>query len=315
MRDPSKFYDATRHRRLMPKQDLSETDMTDLIAFLDWISNIDNQGCPSRPIPVKGASLPGRDLAVNQHSTGDAGAVKPNPPGARPIAGNENPIALGEKFFRSATPACTACHSVAPHVNEGVWKMIQGEFLACLLIRPSGADREVMEKWLHVIVSLVFIAGILGTARHYYRMGVPSCWLPIGYAFNALEPLALVGMAMYAYSAIRRSGLTHPNKLALQWNVGNALFTLFGACLPGLDHTFSSVNKWTHGTLITAMQSHAAFYGAYAMIVLAMITYALPAVTRRPEKDSAIGCAALWMQIAGMFGIAPSFATAGVGQV
>ena len=35
MRDPSKFYDETRHRRLMPKQDLSERDITDLIAFLD----------------------------------------------------------------------------------------------------------------------------------------------------------------------------------------------------------------------------------------------------------------------------------------
>ena len=35
---------------------------------------------------------------------------------------------------------------------EGVWEMIQGGFLAYLLIRLSGADREVMEKWLYVIV-------------------------------------------------------------------------------------------------------------------------------------------------------------------
>ena len=59
----------------------------------------------------------------------------------------------------------------------------------------SGADREVMEKWLYVIVGLVFIAGILGTAHHYYWVGVPSYWLPIGGIFSALEPVALVGMA------------------------------------------------------------------------------------------------------------------------
>ena len=117
MRDPSKFYDETRHRRLMPKQDLSETDITDLIAFLDWISNVDNQGWPPRPILVTGASLPGSDLAVGQQTTGAGGAANPNPPGARPIAGNENPMALGEKVFRSAAPACTACHSIAPGVN------------------------------------------------------------------------------------------------------------------------------------------------------------------------------------------------------
>jgi nitric oxide reductase subunit B len=199
---------------------------------------------------------------------------------------------------------------------EGVWEMIQGGFLAYLLIRLSGADREVMEKWLYVIVGIVFIAGILGTAHHYYWVGVPSYWLPLGGIFSALEPLALIGMAMYAYSAIRRTGLSHPNTLALHWTVGSAVFTLFGGGLLGLAHTWPSVNKWTHGTLITAMHGHAAFYGAYAMIVLAMISYALPAMAPgRREEGSSIGYWSFWLQIAGMFGMTLSFATAGIGQV
>ncbi len=199
---------------------------------------------------------------------------------------------------------------------EGVWEMIQGSFLAYLLIRLSGADREVMEKWLYVIVGLVFIAGIIGTAHHYYWVGVPYYWLPIGGFFSALEPVALIGMAMYAYSAMRRSGLAHPNTLALHWTLGSALFTLFGAGLLGLAHTWPSVNKWTHGTLITAMHGHAAFYGAYAMIVMAVITYALPSMTPgRKEQGSNIGYLAFWLQLAGMFGMTISFATAGIGQV
>lgn len=199
---------------------------------------------------------------------------------------------------------------------EGVWEMIQGGFLAYLLIRLSGADREVMEKWLYVIVGLVFIAGILGTAHHYYWVGVPTYWLPIGGIFSALEPVALVGMAVYAYSAIRRSGLAHPNTLALHWTVGSAVFTLFGAGLLGLAHTWPGVNKWTHGTLITAMHGHAAFYGAYAMIVFAMISYALPSMAPgRRESGTPLGYWAFWMQLAGMFGMTLSFATAGIGQV
>lgn len=199
---------------------------------------------------------------------------------------------------------------------EGVWEMIQGGFLAYLLIRLSGADREVMEKWLYVIVGLVFIAGILGTAHHYYWVGVPSYWLPIGGLFSALEPVALVGMAMYAYTAMRRSGLSHPNTLALHWTIGSAVFTLFGAGLLGLAHTWPSVNKWTHGTLVTAMHGHAAFYGAYAMIVMAMISYALPSFTPdRRDTNRTLGYWAFWLQIAGMFGMTLSFATAGIGQV
>ena len=199
---------------------------------------------------------------------------------------------------------------------EGVWEMIQGSFLAYLLIRLSGADREVMEKWLYVIVGLVFIAGIIGTAHHYYWIGVPHYWLPIGGFFSALEPLALVGMAMYAYFAMRRSGLQHPNTLALHWTIGSALFTMFGAGLLGLAHTWPSVNQWTHGTLVTAMHGHAAFYGAYAMIVMAMISYALPSLTKnRDVQGSAVGYWAFWLQLAGMFGMTLSFGTAGIAQV
>ena len=199
---------------------------------------------------------------------------------------------------------------------EGVWMMIMGGFLAYLLIRLSGADREVMEKWLYVIVGLVFLAGILGTAHHYYWVGVPSYWLPIGGIFSALEPAALAGMAIYAYFAMRRSGLAHPNTLALHWTIGSALFALFGAGLLGLAHTWPSVNKWTHGTLITAMHGHAAFYGAYAMIVIAMIYYALPSLTPgRPEQGTGLGMLSFWMQLGGMFGMTLSFATAGIGQV
>jgi nitric oxide reductase subunit C len=119
LRDPSKFYDEQRHRRLMPKQDLSDADITNLISFLEWVSNVDNQGWPPRPLLVTGASLPGTDLAAPQQaaSSSPTATTTPAPPGARPVAGDENPMALGERLFRTVAPACNACHSVAPGVN------------------------------------------------------------------------------------------------------------------------------------------------------------------------------------------------------
>jgi nitric oxide reductase subunit B len=199
---------------------------------------------------------------------------------------------------------------------EGVWEMVQGALLAYLLIRLSGIDREVMEKWLYVIVGLTFISGLLGTAHHYYYVGVPAYWLPIGGFFSALEPLVFLAMSAYAYSAIRRSGLSHPNSLALHWTLGSAIFSALGAGLLGLAHTWPSVNKWTHGTLITAMHGHAAFFGAYVMIVLAVITYALPAMTghAESERESKIGLWAFWLQVGGMFGMTMAFGAAGISQ-
>ncbi len=199
---------------------------------------------------------------------------------------------------------------------EGVWELIQGALLAYLLIRLSGADREVMEKWLYVIVGLTFISGILGTAHHYYWIGVPSYWLALGGFFSALEPLSFLGMAIYAYFAIRRSGLAHPNTLALHWTVGSALFSALGAGVLGLAHTWPSVNKWTHGTLITPMHGHMAFFGAYVMIILAVITYALPSLTGHADeaRETAVGLWAFWLQVGGMFGMTMAFAAAGITQ-
>lgn len=119
LKDPSKFYDEQRHRRLMPKQDLSDEDIAGLIAFFDWVGNVDNQGWPPRPILVTGSTLPGADRSAAQQADDakiERGGIAA-PPGARPLSGNEDPIALGERVFRTATPACTACHSTAPGVN------------------------------------------------------------------------------------------------------------------------------------------------------------------------------------------------------
>ncbi len=109
MRDPSKFYDETRHRRLMPKQNISDSDITSLIAFLDWVSKVDNAGWPPRPILVTGSAMPGVSSSAQQPPAGAAGATS--------VDVGDNPIALGEKVFRTAAPACVACHSVAPGVN------------------------------------------------------------------------------------------------------------------------------------------------------------------------------------------------------
>jgi nitric oxide reductase subunit C len=118
LRDPSRFYDEQTHRRLMPKQDLSEGEITDVIAFLDWVSKVDNQGWPPRPILVAGAVFPGTDMSARQASAKTSDVTDRGlPPGARPVTGAEDPIALGEALFRSVSPACNACHSIAPGVN------------------------------------------------------------------------------------------------------------------------------------------------------------------------------------------------------
>ena len=198
---------------------------------------------------------------------------------------------------------------------EGVWELIMGGILSFLLIKLTGVDREVIEKWLYVIVGLTFLSGVLGTGHHYYYIGVNKIWLIVGGIFSALEPLAFLAMALFAVNMYRKGEKKHPNKLALYWTLGAAIVSFVGAGLLGFAHTLPQTNIYTHGTLVTAMHGHLAFWGAYGMIVLAIISYSLPNMTGRKLYDSSRGRMAFWLANVGMVGMTVAFGVAGVAQV
>jgi nitric oxide reductase subunit B len=198
---------------------------------------------------------------------------------------------------------------------EGVWELIMGGILSYLLIKLTGVDREVIEKWLYVIVGLTFLSGLLGTGHHYYYIGVNKIWLIVGGIFSALEPLAFLAMALFAVYMYRKGEKSHPNKIALFWTIGASIVSFVGAGLLGFAHTLPQTNIYTHGTLVTAMHGHYAFWGAYAMIVLAIISYAMPNMTGRKLYDSTRGHMAFWLSNIGMLGMTVAFGVAGVAQV
>jgi nitric oxide reductase subunit B len=176
-------------------------------------------------------------------------------------------------------------------------------------------DREVIEKWLYVIVGFTFLSGILGTGHHYYFIGTPKYWLILGGLFSALEPLAFLGMAIYAIAMMRQGGKTQDNKTAMAWTLGCSEMSFVGAGFLGFAHTIPQVNVWTHGTLVTAMHGHMAFWGAYAMLILGIITYAMPILTGRKLQDTKLNSFAFWTSNIGMIAMTVAFGVAGIAQV
>ncbi|HNN53875.1 MAG TPA: cbb3-type cytochrome c oxidase subunit I [Pseudomonadota bacterium] len=198
---------------------------------------------------------------------------------------------------------------------EGVWELIMGAILSFLLIKLTGIDREIIEKWLYVIVGFAFLSGVLGTGHHYYYIGTPKYWLIVGGVFSAMEPLAFLGMAMYAITMARKGGRNHPNQNALSWTVGCSVMSFVGAGFLGFAHTLPQVNMYTHGTLVTAMHGHMAFWGAYAMLVLAIISYTMPLLTGRKLHDTTLATFGFWSSNIGMIAMTLAFAVAGISQV
>ncbi len=169
---------------------------------------------------------------------------------------------------------------------EGVWELILGAILAFVLIKVTGVDREIIEKWLYVIIAMTLITGLIGTGHHYYWIGTPEYWQWWGSIFSAMEPIPFFIMVIYAFTVVNQRRREHPNKAATLWALGTAVMAFLGAGVWGFLHTLSPVNYYTHGTQITAAHGHLAFFGAYVMIVLTMISYAMPMLRGRAAANS-----------------------------
>jgi nitric oxide reductase subunit B len=86
----------------------------------------------------------------------------------------------------------------------------------------------------------------------------------------------------------------------------------------GFLHTLAPVNYYTHGTQITAAHGHMAFYGAYAMVVLCIISYAMPILRGRAansEKSQVLEMWSFWLMTIAMVFITLFLTAAGILQV
>ncbi len=202
---------------------------------------------------------------------------------------------------------------------EGVWELIMGAILAYVLIKVTGVDREVIEKWLYVIIAMALITGILGTGHHFYWIGTPEYWQTIGSIFSALEPIPFFMMTLFAFNMVNQRRREHPNKAAVLWALGTAVMAFLGAGVWGFLHTLAPVNYFTHGTQVTAAHGHMAFYGAYVMIVITMISYSMPMMRGRAACNSAksqiVEMWSFWLMTISMVFITLFLTGAGILQV
>jgi nitric oxide reductase subunit B len=201
---------------------------------------------------------------------------------------------------------------------EGVWELILGAMLAFVLIKVTGVDREVVEKWLYVIITMTLVTGIIGTGHHYYWIGTPAYWQWWGSIFSALEPIPFFMLTVFAFNMVNKRRREHPNKAATLWALGTSVMAFLGAGLWGFLHTLAPINYYAHGSQLTAAHGHLAFYGAYALVVLTMISYAMPILRGRaanPERAQIMEMWAFWLMTIAMFFIALFLTGAGIVQI
>ena len=197
---------------------------------------------------------------------------------------------------------------------EGAWELVTAAILAFILIKLTGVDRKVVEKWLYVELGLFLFTGITGTGHHYYWIGAPKYWLWFGGIFSALEPLPIVLMMIDTFNHVKERKLEIKNRLTWTIAVGGAVLHMIGAGVWGFMHTLPQINYYTHGSQVTVSHGHLAFFGAYALLNLLVFYYAIPQLKGIDVYDDRRGRIGFWTMSTAMMLMAITFGIAGVIQ-
>lgn len=197
---------------------------------------------------------------------------------------------------------------------EGAWEVITSALMAFILLKISGVDRSVVEKWLYMELGLFLFTGIAGTGHHYYWLGAPEYWLWIGAIFSSLEPLPILFMVIDTFNHVRERKEKFAYPTVWLFAVGCSVYHLIGAGIWGFIQTLPQINRYTHGSQVTVSHGHLAFFGAFALVNFTAFYYVLPKLKGVVNLDPRRAKVAFWWTALAMMGMGLTFGIAGVLQ-
>jgi nitric oxide reductase subunit B len=185
---------------------------------------------------------------------------------------------------------------------EGAFEFFIVAIVGLTLVSMNLLKRRSAEKAVMLQALLVMGTGVIGVSHHYWWVGMPDMWIPIGSVFSTLELIPLVFIlyeALGQYRAMTETG-SFPYKLPFMFIVASGVWNFVGAGVLGFFINLPLINYYEHGTYLTVGHAHAAMFGAFGFLALGMVTYMLQ-ISIEPERwDGSWLRAAFWCWNAGL---------------
>ncbi|UPW01392.1 cbb3-type cytochrome c oxidase subunit I [Halorussus gelatinilyticus] len=159
---------------------------------------------------------------------------------------------------------------------EGAFEFFIVSLVGVTLVSMNLLTKRSAEKAVMVQALLVMGTGVIGVSHHYWWVGQPDVWVPIGSAFSTLELIPLVFIlyeAIGQYRAMSGSGESFPYTLPFMFIVASGVWNFVGAGVLGFFINLPFINYFEHGTYLTVAHAHAAMFGAFGFLALGMVTY------------------------------------------
>ena len=180
---------------------------------------------------------------------------------------------------------------------EGFFEVFATVVIAFLFTR-MGLLRLATATAAVIFSTAIYLGGgILGTMHHLYFSGTPTGVLAVGSIFSALEivPLVLVGAEGFEnWQHGKARSWVSAYKWPIYFFVAVAFWNLVGAGLFGFLINPPIALYYMQGLNTTAVHAHAALFGVYGMLGIALMLFCLRSMTRQFAWKSGVLSFSFW---------------------
>ncbi len=186
---------------------------------------------------------------------------------------------------------------------ESIFEFFGVAVISLLLVAMGLASARGALIVAYFTAALVFLSGIIGTAHHYFWYGQPSFWLAWGAVFSSMEPVPLFGLVVRGimeYRSIRKEGRDFPYRWPLYFLVASSFWNFLGAGVYGFLINLPIVNYYEHGTYLTMNHGHAALFGVYGQLSIALLLFSWRGLVDRHQWNDRVLKVCFWGFNAGL---------------
>lgn len=179
---------------------------------------------------------------------------------------------------------------------EGFFELFATVLVAVMFAHMGVVTVKTATRVVYLDVILYLGSGIVGTAHHWYFTGQPSIAMALGACFSAMEVVPLTLLTLDAWDFIRLTRgkcaqcgqeLARGQTWAIYFLMAVGVWNFVGAGIFGFLINLPIVSYFEIGTTLTPNHGHAAMFGVFGMLALAVLVFCLRAMqTEKTWKTS-----------------------------
>ena len=167
---------------------------------------------------------------------------------------------------------------------EGFFEIFATVLVAIMFHQMGVVSTRTATHLIYLDAILYLTGGIIGTGHHWYFTGQGTLNMGLASCFSALEvvPLTLLTLDAWDFINLRkgRSGkdMVSGQKWSIYFLMAVGVWNFVGAGVFGFLINLPIVSYFEVGTTLTANHAHAAMFGVFGMLALAVLVFCLRAM-------------------------------------